>query len=160
MIYIDDYAHHPEEIKAFLQTIKTIYPLKKATGIFQPHLFSRTRDFAEEFAQALSLLDEIILLDIYPAREVPIEGITSSFLLDLIPTKNKKLVSKAAFLPLQVKQTELRAAKNLATPTNGIVVTREIEFPLAEIVFPNGLRLVINQAINADLLSQLMQAAG
>jgi len=99
MIYIDDYAHHPEEIKAFLQTIKTIYPNKKATGIFQPHLYSRTRDFAEEFAQALSLLDEIILLDIYPAREVPIEGITSSFLLDLIPTKNKKLISKDDLIP-------------------------------------------------------------
>jgi hypothetical protein len=76
------------------------------------------------------------------------------------PALNKKLVSKAAFLPVQVKQIELLAAKNLATPTKGAVVARDIELPLAEIVFPNGLRLVINQAINADLLSQLMQAAG
>lgn len=99
MIYIDDYAHHPEEIKAFLQTIKTLYPNKKATGIFQPHLYSRTRDFAIEFALSLSLLDEIILLDIYPARELPIEGIDSHFLLQLIPGLNKRLVAKNELIP-------------------------------------------------------------
>lgn len=99
LIYIDDYAHHPEEIKAFLQTIKTLYPNKKATGIFQPHLYSRTRDFANEFALSLSLLDEIILLDIYPARELPIEGIDSNFLLQLIPVFNKRLVAKDELIP-------------------------------------------------------------
>jgi UDP-N-acetylmuramate--alanine ligase len=76
LVYIDDYAHHPEEIKAFLNAVKKSYPTKKLTGIFQPHLYSRTRDFAKEFAEALEILDEIILLDIYPEREKPIEVIT------------------------------------------------------------------------------------
>jgi len=93
-VYIDDYAHHPEEIKAFLDAVKKSYPTKKITGIFQPHLYSRTRDFAQEFANALEVLDEIILLDIYPAREQPIEGITSDYLLSFIKNKNKKLLEK------------------------------------------------------------------
>jgi UDP-N-acetylmuramate--alanine ligase len=93
-VYIDDYAHHPKEIKAFLDAVKKSYPAKKLTGIFQPHLYSRTRDFAQEFAQALEILDEIILLDIYPAREEPIEGITSNYLLSFIKNKNKKLLRK------------------------------------------------------------------
>jgi UDP-N-acetylmuramate-alanine ligase len=80
-VYIDDYAHHPAEIKAFLEAVKKSYPAKKTTGIFQPHLYSRTKDFAQEFANELEILDEIILLDIYPAREKPIEGITSNYLL-------------------------------------------------------------------------------
>ena len=104
LIYIDDYAHHPEEIKAFLQTIKTIYPQKKATGIFQPHLYSRTRDFAEEFAQALNLLDEIILLEIYPARELPIQGIDSHYLLQMIPNPNKKVVANNELIPYLKQQ--------------------------------------------------------
>ena len=93
-IYIDDYAHHPEELKATISSAKRIYPDKKITGIFQPHLFSRTRDFADEFAKSLSLLDEVILLDIYPARELPLEGVTSKMLLDKITTKEKMLLSK------------------------------------------------------------------
>ena len=93
-VYIDDYAHHPEEIRAFLEAVKKSYPTKKITGIFQPHLYSRTRDFAQDFADALEVLDEIILLDIYPAREKPIEGITSNYLLSLIKNKNKKLLEK------------------------------------------------------------------
>ncbi|TAL58813.1 MAG: UDP-N-acetylmuramate--L-alanine ligase, partial [Bacteroidetes bacterium] len=94
LVYIDDYAHHPEELRACISALKEIYPSKKITGIFQPHLFSRTRDFANEFARSLELLDELILLDIYPAREKPIEGVTSEMLLDKVRTKNKKLVSK------------------------------------------------------------------
>ncbi|MCL2290328.1 MAG: UDP-N-acetylmuramate--L-alanine ligase [Bacteroidetes bacterium] len=94
LVYIDDYAHHPEEIKAFLDAVKKSYPTKKITGIFQPHLYSRTRDFVHEFAEALEVLDEIILLDIYPAREKPIEGITSGYLLSLIKNENKKLLKK------------------------------------------------------------------
>ena len=90
IIYIDDYAHHPKEIDALLQSVKELYPNKKITGIFQPHLFSRTRDFAEEFAKSLSLLDELILLDIYPAREEPIEGIDSRWLLEKVSIENKK----------------------------------------------------------------------
>jgi UDP-N-acetylmuramate--alanine ligase len=93
-VYIDDYAHHPEEIKSFLDAVKKSFPTKKLTGIFQPHLYSRTKDFALEFAEALKVLDEIILLDIYPAREKPIAGITSNYLLSLIQHKNKKLINK------------------------------------------------------------------
>lgn len=95
IVLIDDYAHHPEEIKAFLQSVKQLYPSKKITAIFQPHLYSRTRDFMNEFAQVLSAYpDELILLDIYPARELPIEGITSETLLNKITLKNKKLLQK------------------------------------------------------------------
>ena len=89
LVYIDDYAHHPTEINAFLSSVKELYPDKKLTAIFQPHLFSRTRDFAEGFSESLSLADELILLDIYPARELPIEGITSQMLLEKVTCKNQ-----------------------------------------------------------------------
>ena len=95
VIYIDDYAHHPTELSALLSSVKHLYPEKKITAIFQPHLFSRTRDFKEEFAQSLSLEnenDELILLNIYPARELPIEGISSQVVLDEVKTKNKILM--------------------------------------------------------------------
>ncbi|GAB4202085.1 MAG: UDP-N-acetylmuramate--L-alanine ligase [Bacteroidia bacterium] len=96
IVLIDDYAHHPEEIKAFLQSVKTLYPNKKITAVFQPHLYSRTKDFMDEFANVLSQYsDEIILLDIYPAREKPIENITSQTLLNKINHTNKKLLSKS-----------------------------------------------------------------
>ena len=94
IVFIDDYAHHPEELKAIILSVKELYEGKKITGIFQPHLFSRTRDFADEFAQSLDLLDEIILLDIYPARELPIAGVSSLMLLDKIKNKSKVLYSK------------------------------------------------------------------
>ncbi|GIV26381.1 MAG: UDP-N-acetylmuramate--L-alanine ligase [Bacteroidia bacterium] len=94
-ILIDDYAHHPEEMRNFLSAVKMLYPDKKITAIFQPHLYSRTRDFMKEFADVLSqYADEIILLDIYPARELPIPGITSQALLEKIQHTNKKLLSK------------------------------------------------------------------
>ena len=99
-IYIDDYAHHPEELKACIEAVKILYPGKKITGVFQPHLFSRTRDFADQFATVLSSLDEVILLDIYPAREKPIPGITSGLLLDKITSKKKKLVGKEDLIPI------------------------------------------------------------
>ena len=86
VIYIDDYAHHPTEIKAFLKSVKDMYSDKKITVIFQPHLYSRTRDFADEFAESLSLADRVLLLDIYPAREQPIEGVTSELLYRNIKT--------------------------------------------------------------------------
>ncbi len=86
-VYIDDYAHHPAEIEATLKAVKTLFPEKKVTAIFQPHLFSRTRDFAEEFAQALSLADMVFLMPIYPAREKPIEGVSSEWLMSLVTTK-------------------------------------------------------------------------
>jgi UDP-N-acetylmuramate--alanine ligase len=96
--YIDDYAHHPEEIKASLMAVRDIYPEKEMTLIFQPHLFSRTRDFMNEFAEALSLADRLLLMEIYPAREKPIEGITSSVLLEKVTCKHKQICSKEELL--------------------------------------------------------------
>ncbi len=94
-IYIDDYAHHPEEIKACLSSVRAMYPSQRLTVIFQPHLFTRTRDFARGFSESLSLADEVVLLDIYPARELPIEGVTSAMLMDGIQAGKKVLIGKA-----------------------------------------------------------------
>jgi len=94
LVYIDDYAHHPTEIDAVFQAVNELYPHKKVLAVFQPHLFSRTRDFGDDFAKSLSNFDEVLLLDIYPARELPIEGITSQWLFDKIDNKNKEMVSK------------------------------------------------------------------
>jgi UDP-N-acetylmuramate--alanine ligase len=94
LVYIDDYAHHPTEINAVYQAVSELYPNQKKLAIFQPHLFSRTKDFADDFASSLSQFDEIILLDIYPARELPMEGITSEWLLSKIKNVNKCLVKK------------------------------------------------------------------
>jgi len=93
-VYIDDYAHHPEELRACISSVRAIYPGRRISGVFQPHLFSRTRDFIDGFARSLELLDDVILLDIYPARELPIEGITSSALLNLIARPSKQLCTK------------------------------------------------------------------
>ncbi len=100
LVYIDDYAHHPEEIKACVHSLKELFPLKKITGIFQPHLYSRTRDFATEFSESLSLLDEVILMDIYPARELPIEGVSSAMLLNNITSPEKSLMGRDQILEL------------------------------------------------------------
>ncbi len=94
IVFIDDYAHHPEELKAVISSVKELYEGKKITGIFQPHLFSRTRDLADDFAKSLDLLDECILLEIYPARELPIEGVTSQLLMDKMQNKHKFLYAK------------------------------------------------------------------
>ena len=99
LIYIDDYAHHPTEINAVHQAVRELYPNKKVLAIFQPHLFSRTKDFADDFAQSLAAFDQVILLDIYPARELPMEGINSQWLLHKIDNTNKKLVSKQELVP-------------------------------------------------------------
>ena len=93
-IYIDDYAHHPGEINAFMRSLKALYPDRKLKIIFQPHLFTRTRDFADEFAESLSQADELVLLDIYPAREKPIPGITSEIILDKVMCINKYIATK------------------------------------------------------------------
>lgn len=93
-IVIEDYAHHPTELRALYNAAKTLYKSEKIALVFQPHLYSRTRDFGEQFADSLSLFDEIILLDIYPAREEPIEGINSQWILDQVTIPNKKLVKK------------------------------------------------------------------
>ena len=94
LVYIDDYAHHPRELTAVIDSVKKLYPEKKITGIFQPHLYSRTRDFAEEFAESLNTLDELILLDIYPARELPIKNVTSKIIFDKVKLPDKKLCNK------------------------------------------------------------------
>ncbi len=94
LVFIDDYAHHPEEIRSCLSSVRSMFPGRKLTVIFQPHLFSRTRDFAEGFSESLSLADEVLLLDIYPARELPIPGVTSQMLLGAIQTDKKTLIRK------------------------------------------------------------------
>jgi UDP-N-acetylmuramate--alanine ligase len=104
-IYIDDYAHHPEELKACFDAVRQLYPNKKLTVIFQPHLFTRTRDFADEFAKVLSTADELLLLEIYPARELPIEGVNAQFLLDKISLENKMICGKD-FVLQHIKNTK------------------------------------------------------
>ena len=99
LVYIDDYAHHPTEINAVHQAVTELYPNQKVLAVFQPHLFSRTKDFADDFAKSLSAFDEVLLLDIYPARELQMEGITSEWLLSKMTQKNKKLISKNDLIP-------------------------------------------------------------
>ncbi len=113
LVFIDDYAHHPEEINAVHQAVREMYPNKKVLAIFQPHLFSRTRDFADDFAKSLSQFDEILLLDIYPARELPMEGITSEWLLTKINNPNKKLIAKKELI------TEIKSSKSQVILTIG-----------------------------------------
>ncbi|MEA5459351.1 UDP-N-acetylmuramate--L-alanine ligase [Arcicella sp. LKC2W] len=108
VVYIDDYAHHPTEIEAFLSSVKALYPNRKLTVVFQPHLFSRTNDFQEGFAKSLELADDLILLDIYPARELPMEGVTSSIIFDKVNLDEKILCTKTEVLDLvRAKQPEL-----------------------------------------------------
>lgn len=104
-LYIDDYAHHPEEIRATIESVKELYPGKKILGVFQPHLYSRTKDFVDEFAGSLDLLDEVILMDIYPAREIPIPGVTSEIIAEKMKIKNKGVV-KAENLISALKERE------------------------------------------------------
>lgn len=104
IVLLDDYAHHPAELKASIQSVKELYPDKKVTGIFQPHLYTRTRDFAADFAASLSLLDELILLDIYPAREEPIPGVTSQIIFDRVTIPNKRMIRKEELLDLVQKE--------------------------------------------------------
>jgi UDP-N-acetylmuramate--alanine ligase len=111
LIYIDDYAHHPTELNALISSIRMLYPTKKIIGAFQPHLFSRTRDFFDAFAEELSQLDELILLPIYPARELPIDGVTSDRLLEKISIQNKQLMDAKT------------ALNYLSKIDNGVVLT-------------------------------------
>lgn len=94
ILYIDDYAHHPEELRAFISSVRTLYPGRKITGIFQPHLYTRTRDFADKFADSLDLLDVALLLPVYPARELPIEGVSSELLLMKMKIPERQLITK------------------------------------------------------------------
>jgi len=104
-VFIDDYAHHPEELKAFISSVKEIFKGKKITGVFQPHLFTRTRDFADEFAHSLDMLDELVLLDIYPAREKPIKGISSKTIFDKLNLEKKSICTKDE-LPGYLKESK------------------------------------------------------
>ena len=103
-IYIDDYAHHPEELKAFISSVKELYKGRKIAGIFQPHLYSRTRDFSAEFAASLDMLDTGILIPLYPAREEPIKGISSEIIYNQMKNQNKHLVSKPEMLNILRKE--------------------------------------------------------
>ncbi|MEJ7672205.1 MAG: cyanophycin synthetase [Chitinophagaceae bacterium] len=100
IVFIDDYAHHPEELKALITSAKTLFSDRRCTVVFQPHLFTRTRDFADEFAQILDMANEVILLPIYPARELPIEGVTSDLILNKMKNKNKSLKTKDRVIKL------------------------------------------------------------
>lgn len=102
--YIDDYAHHPQELATAISSIRGIFPGRKLTAIFQPHLYTRTRDFASEFAQALSQVDKLILLDIYPAREEPIEGVTSEIIFKDVTAAEKVLITREELMPLLEKE--------------------------------------------------------
>jgi UDP-N-acetylmuramate--alanine ligase len=113
LVYIDDYAHHPTEIDAVHQAVSELYPNEKVLAIFQPHLYSRTRDFIDDFAKSLAQFDAVLLLDIYPARELPIEGVTSEWLLSKINNQHKKLVSKSNLI------TEIQSFKNKIIVTIG-----------------------------------------
>lgn len=118
LIFIDDYAHHPEELKALISGVKTLFPGKKCTLIFQPHLYTRTRDFAQQFADVLSHADSVILLPVYPARELPIAGVNSKMIFDKMGLDNKKLMSKEALL--QWVQNDL--VKNYNTEFGEVLV--------------------------------------
>ena len=98
-VYIDDYAHHPTEINAVHQAVSELYPNQKVLAVFQPHLFSRTRDFVDDFAKSLSAFDEVVLLDIYPARELPMEGVNAQWLMSKMTNNHKKIVSKEDLIP-------------------------------------------------------------
>lgn len=111
LVFIDDYAHHPTELKALLDSVDLLYPTMKKIGVFQPHLFTRTRDFIDGFAEQLSRLDELILLEIYPARELPIEGVNSQAILNLANAKKQRVLSKEETIAY------------LATIKNGVVLT-------------------------------------
>ncbi|MBO4244152.1 MAG: UDP-N-acetylmuramate--L-alanine ligase [Bacteroidales bacterium] len=108
-VYIDDYAHHPRELEATITSAKQLFPGKKSLGIFQPHLFTRTRDFAEGFAQSLDLLDDVILMNIYPAREKPIPGVTSQMIADMMKNKNVIILNELSQIIsyIQQKNTKL-----------------------------------------------------
>ena len=107
-VYIDDFAHHPAELAAAIASIREMYPGRKLTAVFQPHLYSRTRDFADEFARVLSSVDELFLMDIYPARESPITGVSAELILDKVTCKNREIVNKGQLLDrIRERETDI-----------------------------------------------------
>ena len=123
-VYIDDYAHHPKEIDALVGSVRKIFPDKKITGVFQPHLYSRTKDFSAAFAQSLDLMDEVFILDIYPARENPVAGVSSALIFDKMKIKHKKLCNKENLL------TELAAVKHEVLLTIGAGDIDQLVLPI------------------------------
>ena len=120
-VLIDDYAHHPTEIGAVENSVREMYPNKKVLVIFQPHLFSRTRDFIEDFANVLSKFDEIALMDIYPARELPIKGVDASWLFGKIINTHKKLVQKNNLVKV-IKNSSVEVVVMLGAGDIGIAI--------------------------------------
>jgi UDP-N-acetylmuramate--alanine ligase len=120
-VLIDDYAHHPTEINAVVTSVREMYPNEEVLVVFQPHLFTRTRDFIEDFASALSKFDEVLLLDIYPARETPIEGVNSQWLLDKLTVKNKKLIKKNN-LEKDIKNSSAKVVVMLGAGDIGVTI--------------------------------------
>ncbi|WP_296313655.1 UDP-N-acetylmuramate--L-alanine ligase [Winogradskyella sp. UBA3174] len=131
-VFIDDYAHHPEEIKAVHQAVREMYPNKKVLAIFQPHLFSRTRDFVDDFAESLSKFDDLLLLDIYPAREMPIEGVTSKWLIDKIKNSNKKLIQKSELIE-EIKKSDAQVVLTIGAGDIG----EEVKYIKEALSVPN-----------------------
>jgi len=121
-VLIDDYAHHPTEISAVQNAIREMYPTEKVLVVFQPHLFSRTQDFADDFASALSKFDEVLLLDIYPARELPIPGITGEWLLSKINNPHKKMTQKESLLK-DIQQSSAKVVAMLGAGDIGVMIT-------------------------------------
>lgn len=121
LILIDDYAHHPAEISAVENSVREMYPNEKVLAIFQPHLFSRTQDFANEFANSLASFDELLLLDIYPARELPIEGVTSSWLLEKVSLSNKKLITEEEIVDC-ISKSEAKVVVMLGAGDIGVMI--------------------------------------
>ena len=121
LVYIDDYAHHPSELEALIDSVRSIYPQRKITAVFQPHLYSRTRDFMDGFAQQLARVDDLLLLDVYPARELPIEGVTSSVLLSKIDLVNKELVVRGEVVN-ELAKKELQVLLTIGAGDIGVLV--------------------------------------
>ena len=122
-VFIDDYAHHPTEINAVYDAIKEMHPNEKVIAVFQPHLFSRTKDFADEFAKSLAQFDIVFLLEIYPAREEPIAGVDSAWLLDKIDNPNKKLITKSNLLE-EIKHCKTRVLVTMGAGDIGLEVPK------------------------------------
>jgi UDP-N-acetylmuramate--alanine ligase len=133
MVFIDDYAHHPEELRALISSAKALFSDKKCTIIFQPHLYTRTRDLADGFAEVLDMADEVILLPVYPARELPIAGVTSERILEKMKSKNKRVLNKSQ-LKDWIKKDFKKQGKILVTAGAGDIDL--LVEPIKEILNP------------------------
>jgi UDP-N-acetylmuramate--alanine ligase len=122
-VLIDDYAHHPTEINAVADAVREMYPNEKVMAVFQPHLFSRTNDFIDDFATSLARFDELLLLDIYPARELPIEGVTSEWLLNKIDLEHKKIVNKEKVYQ-EIKNSESKVVVMIGAGDIGVLIEK------------------------------------